>query len=120
MPEERNMLPEGAKPLEMGSTFVKWAQVGQSVQGKILRMELSKKYTAKDGGGNYVLQIRQPDRKVVAVSAPLLLKQCVENNDLIGRTVAIVFTGTTKTPNGEQKNFQVGLLPDMEDDDTPF
>ena len=112
-------LPEGARPIETKGTFVKWGKRGDRVQGTILRMELSKKYE----GDNYVLTMRTDDGKKIAVSAPLKLREAVEDNDLIRKRVVIIYADDTATKGGTVKEFKIGELPPLEhkeDDDLPY
>jgi hypothetical protein len=104
-------LPEGAQPIETKGTFQKWDKRGQRVQGTLLRMELSKKYE----GENYVLTLRDDDGKKIAVSAPLKLREAVEDNELIGKRVVIIYSDDTPSKGGTVKEFKIGILPPIGD-----
>lgn len=113
-----NDLPEGAEELDMSSTFIKWKDVGDKVQGTILRLESSKKYK----GENFVLVMLDDNGKRFAVSAPLKLVGAVQDHDLKGERVVIMYVGATKTANGEVKEFKVWRLKphDENRDNLPF
>lgn len=113
-------LPPGAKRIETSGTFVKWDNKGDRVTGVVLRLELSKKY----GGENYVAVMRGDDGKKIAVSAPLKLREAIQDNALIGKRVCIIYSADTPTKGGRVKEFIVGELPAVghaeDDDDLPY
>lgn len=108
-------LPEGAEAVDMASTFVKWEKLGDRVIGTALRLEQSKKY-GKDG---FVLVMLGDDGKRFAVSAPLKLVGAVQDHNLLGHRLCIIFSDRTKTEKGEIKEFKIGKLPPLAEE-MPF
>lgn len=112
-------LPEGASEIATGGEFKKWEKPGDSITGKILKLELSKKYR----GENYIAILRTDDGKRVAVSAPLKLRLAIEENELAGKRVAIIYVGETPTKGDKAvSEFKIGVLPAQQDDeeDLPY
>lgn len=104
-------LPKDAVEIDTSSTFFKWETPGDRVTGTVLRLELSKKY----GEGNYILLMRDDDGKRIAVSAPLKVREAVQDNDLIGERIVIVYAGDTATKGGNVKEFKIGKLAPLGD-----
>ncbi len=104
-------LPDDAVPIETKGTFIKWANRGDRVQGTVLRLELSKKYE----GENWIAILRGDDGAKLAVSAPLKLKEAIEDHGLIGKRVVIVYADDTPAKGGTVKEFKLGMLPPLGD-----
>lgn len=75
------------------STHVTWEKVGQTVEGTLLKVEMT--------GGNIkgkIARLRADDGSIFTVSCPTLLAQMLEDNfaALEGALVSITFTGEDK------------------------
>ena len=112
MPREFK-LPEGAEEIPTGGRFMKWENVGDSITGVVLRMELSKKYA----GENFIAVFRTDGGERVAVSAPLQLRRAIEDYDLVGRRIHVIYIGDTESKGGTVKEFKVGALPHLKTPD---
>jgi len=105
--------PKGAEEIPTSGDFFKWDAIGQGLTGRLLRMELSRKYQSSDDKKNYVATLVTDDGERIAFSAPLKLRQAIEEFDLIGHRVAIQYVGDTEAAGGTVKEFKVWRLKEV-------